>query len=175
MGPVEAIWGGSEVTVPASVGDVRPGDVVVRRPPGRSSETYSITNAKFRSGLLDIPDTWVLTVRRERRLDLRAGVSSTMLMDNAHRVPVGNLTLADVQVAFQALLDEINAADATPFLKQEARARVFRLLNSRTIEATLGKKAKAIRRLLAANFQTEAERSRPDGDTNVFDLQQAKQ
>lgn len=117
--------------------DVDEGDAIWRELPNGKTETYKVLEVTYNQGLHGIPPSHLLTIRKDASLVERGRVQNINIA-HSQGFQVGDHNTQNIADAFKTIIERIDAADATPEEKADAKGRLALFLEHPLTSAVVG-------------------------------------
>ena len=143
LGPVLCILADNKATVFDEKLDLAEGDTVLHKLPNGKIERFRIADLSFTGGFSAMPSQFQLKLEREGAKKRPSGAPS-ITITNAQGIQIGDYNTQTLVGAFQALASAIEASEAPPEEKEEARSRLRAFLEHPIVAAIVGASAGAI-------------------------------
>jgi hypothetical protein len=150
LGPFKATVSADSITIGEKAIDVDEGDHVLRPIPGDKEETYLILLVDYSEGLLSIPPSYTLKVRKTTALPTAhsAQKNTTINIHSSSGFQVGDYNTQNIQAAFTELIRKVEDSDAPPDQKSDAKRRLSAFLEHPLVTSLLGGAAGSLFQLL---------------------------
>lgn len=128
--------------------DVEEGWRLIRPLPNGKDEFFIILEANYSPGLHSIPPHWTLKLRKESSLAIPQRPSTTININNSSGIQIGDHNVQHMANSFIGLIEKIEASDASPQEKGEAKGAIRKTLENPTVAAVLGSAVAGVLALL---------------------------
>lgn len=125
--------------------DVEEGDKAIRVLPGGKTESYTILEVQFTSGIATLPNVYQLHVRKDTSLAAveARGRTTNINIHDSHGIQVGDYNSQHFVTAIHHILTQIEQADAPESVKTEAKSRMQAFLAHPLVSSLIGAAAQA--------------------------------
>lgn len=139
LGPYNSALSPNSCTIFDKTLDVDHGDTIARPLPNGKEEHYTVLRADFREDFHGIPGGYDLKLQKEQQIHRTpSGVVNNVSITHSTGVQVGNHNLQNIQAAFVSLERAIDAQNASPESKADAKSKLKALLQHPLVVAVLG-------------------------------------
>lgn len=139
IGPYNSALSPTNCTIFDKTLDVDHGDTVARPLPNGKEEHYTVLRADFREDFHGIPGGYDLKLQKEQQIHKTpSSVVNNVSITHSTGVQVGNHNTQDIQAAFISLERAIDAQNATPEAKADAKSKLKAFLQHPLVVAVLG-------------------------------------
>ena len=119
--------------------DVAEDDIVERSLPNGKTELYDIIEVRFSKGLMQIPASFKLHVRKQGLRVQPSEPSVTHIsISNSQGFQVGNNNTQNIVDSFKEVIEQINKGPGTPEAKAEVKSRLRAFLEHPLTAAIIG-------------------------------------
>ncbi|MFT7198354.1 MAG: hypothetical protein ACI83W_002732 [Marinoscillum sp.] len=120
--------------------DVEEGWKLIRPLPNGKEESYTILEANYNPGLLSIPPSWNLKLRKDSSLKNRqpAQKKTTINISNSQGIQVGDHNTQTIESGLNELIQTITSSESSAPEKEEALGVVKSLINNPIVAGVLG-------------------------------------
>jgi hypothetical protein len=138
-GPVLCAFTPNRVTIFTESLDVEVGGKVIRLLPNGKREPYTVLEVTFRQKSYDIPASYYLDVRKDGSLVEVPGQRTTNIsISHSQGFQVGDHNIQQIVASLHTLISQIDAADAPPEEKRDAKKRLQDFLAHPLVSAIVG-------------------------------------
>jgi hypothetical protein len=138
-GPFLCAFTPDKVTVFQESLDVEEGGKVIRLLPNGKREPYTVLEVTFRRGFHNIPASYHLNIRKDASLIEAPGQRTTNIsISHSQGFQVGDHNIQQIVASLHTLISQIDAADAPPEEKREAKNRFRDFLAHPLVSAIVG-------------------------------------
>jgi hypothetical protein len=139
LGPYRTALGRDKCLIHDKTLDIEPGDVIARPLPNGKEEHYTVLRADFINDFHSLPGGYNIILRKEQQIH-RAPPSTVqnVTINNSSGVQVGDHNVQNIQNAFAALSNAIEAQNAPPQVKADAKSKLLALLRHPLVVAIIG-------------------------------------
>lgn len=139
LGPYNSALSPESCTIFDKSLDVDHGDTIARPLPNGKEEHYTVLRADFREDFHGIPGGYDLQLQKEQQIHKApSSVVNNVSISHSTGVQVGDHNVQNMQNAFIALEKAIDAQNASPESKTDAKTRLKALLQHPLVVAILG-------------------------------------
>jgi len=145
LGPYKSALSSNNCTIFDKTLDVDHGDTIARPLPNGKEEHYTVLRADFREDFHGIPGGYDLKLQKEQQIHKTpSSTVNNVSITHSTGVQVGDHNIQNIQAAFVSLERAIDAQNASPESKADAKTKLKALLQHPLVVAVLGGAASGI-------------------------------
>ena len=140
IGKYQCMFSRPKLTLFYSEADICEGDKLIRAVPGRD-ETYTVEMVDYHQGFdADIPNFYTVEITKDTamRKPMHSTTTNHFNISGSTGIQIGDNNVQHLQAAMKQVLASIEAADATPAEKEEARSMLNSFLSHPLVAAAVG-------------------------------------